>query len=73
MQPLDWIVIGVYLAGLLAMALVIGRRQASSTDYFLGGRQLSAPMLAASTLATNCLPPCLRHRPWPPNAPPTAC
>ena len=54
MQPLDWIVIGVYLAGLLAMALVIGRRQASPTDYFLGGRQLSAPMLAASTLATQC-------------------
>ena len=54
MQMIDWWVMGGYLMAMLFLAIYIGRKQRSSDDYFLGGRKLSAPALAASTLATQC-------------------
>ena len=54
MQILDWLVVWVYLIGLLAMAVYLSRKQGSSDDYFLGNHQLSAKALAASTIATQC-------------------
>lgn len=50
----DWIVVAVYLVGMLILAAWIGRRQRSSEDYFLGGRGLPPSALAASTIATQC-------------------
>ncbi len=39
---------------MFSIALVTGRRQKSSSDYFLAGRKFSSGSLAASTLATQC-------------------
>ena len=54
MALLDWIVVAVYLIGMLAIALTVGRRQKSREDYFLGGRHFPPSALAASTIATQC-------------------
>lgn len=54
MAPLDWIVISVYLLGMLGLALWLGRKQTSRRDYYLGGGTLSSPALATSILATQC-------------------
>jgi SSS family solute:Na+ symporter len=40
MLPLDWIVIAVYLASLVAMGLYFARREQSTEDFFLGGRRV---------------------------------
>tara|TARA_E500000075_G_C6974641_1_gene312847 strand:+ start:21 stop:1655 length:1635 start_codon:yes stop_codon:yes gene_type:complete len=54
MENLDWIVIFAYLLCMFSIALITGRRQKSSSDYFLAGRSFSSGSLAASTLATQC-------------------
>jgi len=54
MSVLDWLIIVLYLSGMLAMAAWLGRRQRSGTDYFLAGRGMSSTSLAASTVATQC-------------------
>ncbi len=54
MTNLDWGVMGAYLAGMLVLAAVIGRRQRNARDYFLAGNDMSSGSLAASTIATQC-------------------
>ncbi len=54
MQTLDWVVMAIYLSGMLWLALHIGRSQRGAKDYFLGGQQMSSGSLAASTIATQC-------------------
>jgi len=54
LASLDWWVVGLYLAGMLSLAVVLGRRQTSARDYYLGGGSLPAPALATSILATQC-------------------
>ena len=54
MELLDWSVVAVYLAAMLALAAWLGRRQRSGSDYFLAGRGMSSGSLAASTIATQC-------------------
>lgn len=54
MQPLDWIVVGVYIALVIGMAAWIGRRQKSEDDYYLAGRRMGAWPLALSMIATQC-------------------
>ena len=54
MSDLDWLIVTLYLSGMLALAAWLGRRQRSGTDYFLAGRGMSSGSLAASTLATQC-------------------
>ncbi len=53
MGPLDWTVIAVYCAAIVAMAVVVGRGQASRSDYYLGGRSVPAWQVACSILATQ--------------------
>ncbi len=54
MHTLDWLVIAVYLAGMLVLAFVLGRAQKSRRDYFLGGNHMGPLSLATSTMATQC-------------------
>ena len=54
MSPVDWLVVAAYLAGMLGLAVVVGRRQRSRRDYYLGGNRLSPWSLAISTIATQC-------------------
>jgi SSS family transporter len=51
---LDWIVIAVYLASMLALAWWLGRAQGSRRDYYLGGGTLPGWALAVSIIATQC-------------------
>lgn len=49
---LDHAVIAVYLAGMLAMGFWIARRQRSTEDFFVGGRNLPAWAVGISILAS---------------------
>ena len=53
MSPLDLAVIGSYLMVTLGLGLWISRRQASSSDYFLGARNLPAWAILLSIVATE--------------------
>jgi solute:Na+ symporter, SSS family len=53
LQPLDWLVVGAYLAAVLFIGLVVVRRQAGAEGYFLAGRQLRWPFIGASMFASN--------------------
>ena len=53
MAALDLVVIGVYLLATLGLGLWLTRRQSSSTDYFLGARDLPAWAILLSIVATE--------------------
>jgi SSS family solute:Na+ symporter len=52
MTELDIIILVLYIAGIMAMSLFIGRRQKNQEDYYLGGRKV-APWLVGSSMAAN--------------------
>ncbi|MBN2456260.1 MAG: sodium/solute symporter [Sedimentisphaerales bacterium] len=52
MQPLDWVVIGVYGLGMLAIGWYFSRRTKTSEDYMLGGRQMRFWMVGLSLFAS---------------------
>ncbi len=54
MTGVDWLVIGLYLGGMLCLAFYLGRRQSSREDYYLGGHRLPGWALATSIIATQC-------------------
>jgi len=53
LAPLDWAVIAVYLAGIIALGVWLGRGQKTTRDYFLGGRDLPWWGVALSIVATE--------------------
>lgn len=53
MASLDWVIIATYLLGMVAMSVVLGRGQKSSSDYYLGGRDLPWWALGLSIMATQ--------------------
>jgi len=53
-STLDWWVIGSYLAGMLLLAVGLGRHQHSREDYYLAGHGLPNWALATSIIATQC-------------------
>ncbi|MHC4985817.1 MAG: sodium:solute symporter family protein, partial [Planctomycetota bacterium] len=54
MTPLDWIIVGVYMAGMIVMSVWVGRKQANQRDYYITGNRVRALPLAMSTMATQC-------------------
>ena len=52
MSTLDYIIVGLYLTGLLILGLAF-RQQKDKKDYFLGGRTLAWPALTLSVMATQ--------------------
>ncbi|MBN2456261.1 MAG: sodium/solute symporter [Sedimentisphaerales bacterium] len=52
MQPLDWVVIGVYGIGMLIIGWYFSRRTKTSEDYMLGGRQMRSWMVGMSLFAS---------------------
>ena len=50
---LDWFVIVAYFAALLGLVLAVTRRQQTSTDYFLAGRNVGFFAIGASIFASN--------------------
>ncbi|MBD5782331.1 hypothetical protein IEN85_22720 [Pelagicoccus sp. NFK12] len=54
MHPLDWLIVIVYLAGVVALSVWIGLRQKQQSDYYLAGNRLGAWSIAGSMIATQC-------------------
>lgn len=53
MHVIDWIIIVVYLIGLIGLSRYLSRRQFDVEDYYLGGRRLSWWAVGLSTMATQ--------------------
>ena len=54
MQPLDWIVIGVFCCALIGIVVwVINQKNNNSADYFLGGKDATWIAIGASIFASN--------------------
>ena len=53
MTGIDWLVIAVYLAGVVAMGLWLGRKEEDMEDYFLGGRRIPWGAALLSMVATE--------------------
>ena len=57
MKPLDWVVIAIYMVGMLAVGEYYARRNRNTEDYLLGGRRMSSLAvglsLFASLMSTN--------------------
>ena len=53
MSPLDWIIIFLYLAGMVALSVYLARGQTSEADYYVGGRNLPWWAVGISTMATQ--------------------
>ena len=53
MNSLDWIIIIVYLCGMIGLSIFLGRSQSNEEDYFVGGRKLSWWAVGLSTMATQ--------------------
>ena len=52
MQILDWIVIGIYAAGMLAVGAYFSRKSKTSEDYLLGGRRMRSWTVGLSLFAS---------------------
>lgn len=53
MTGLDYLLFGLYMAGLLGIGLYFFRRNENHEDYYVGGRTMSAPHIGLSIVATD--------------------
>ncbi len=53
MATIDWIVLIAYIVLIIGMGWLVGRRQCTQLDYYLGGRSVPAWQVALSVLATQ--------------------
>lgn len=53
MNYLDWTVIAVYIAFLIALSAYLSKRQGTMEDYYLGGRTIPWWAIGVSTMATQ--------------------
>ncbi len=54
LSAIDWWIIALYLAGMIALSIYLARNQKNKKDYYLGGNNSSAWSIAISTMATQC-------------------
>jgi SSS family solute:Na+ symporter len=52
LNPLDWLIIIIYLGAMIGLSVSLGRNQSNEEDYFVGGRKLSWWAVGLSTMAT---------------------
>jgi hypothetical protein len=50
---IDWAIIGIYLAGLIALSAWLSRSQHSRADYYVAGRHTGPSPIAISVMATQ--------------------
>jgi SSS family solute:Na+ symporter len=48
----DWIIIGTYLAGMVAVGVLLAKRHVDFDDFFLAGRSLTTPILITTLIST---------------------
>ena len=53
MTSIDWVILIFYLIFIVSMSAVIGKRQKSQEDYYLGGRSMPSWQIAFSVMATQ--------------------
>ena len=53
LTSIDWLVVGAYFLVLLAIVVAVTRRQETTTDYFLAGRNVGFFAIGASIFASN--------------------
>jgi len=53
MSLLDWVIVIVYLLGMIALSVHLGRGQSDQEDYFVAGRTLPWWAIGLSTMATQ--------------------
>ncbi len=53
LSGIDWAVIGLYFSALLVLVLMVTRRNQTTTDYFLAGRNVGFFAIGASIFASN--------------------
>ena len=53
MNTFDWLVIILYMAGIVGFSLWLSRKQADTQDYYLGGRNIKWWQSGISTMATQ--------------------
>lgn len=51
--PIDWIIVGLYLASMVGTGLYFARRQKTTEDFFLAGRRIPVWAAAISIVATS--------------------
>ena len=54
MNLTDWMVVAVYIAGMIYMSYALGKKQEDMQSYYLGGNNLSWWAIGISTMATQC-------------------
>ena len=53
LATIDWVVIGVYVGGLVVLGLAVSRRHLGPADYFLASRATQWPAIGLAMLASN--------------------
>jgi SSS family transporter len=53
MNLLDWLIMGSYMVGMIALGAWLGRGQKSESDYFLAGKNMHWFPIGVSTMATQ--------------------
>ena len=48
----DWLVVGIYLTGMVAVGALLARRHVGFEDFFLAGRSLTTPILITTLIST---------------------
>ncbi len=51
---IDWLVIGLYIVGMIGLSIFLARGQKTGKDYYLGGNTIGYFPIAISTMATQC-------------------
>ncbi|NLO01495.1 MAG: sodium:solute symporter family protein, partial [Bacteroidales bacterium] len=53
MHWIDYVIFGIYLAGMLGIGFYFMRKNSSADDYFVGGRKMSSFHIGLSVVATD--------------------
>ncbi len=53
LQPIDWIVIALYFAGMVAVGLIVARKVSKTADYFLGNRSFNVWLVIGQALGVG--------------------
>ncbi|MEM9161000.1 MAG: hypothetical protein AAGB46_18270, partial [Verrucomicrobiota bacterium] len=54
MAALDWIVVFVYISGVVGLSVWVGAKQRGQADYYVAGNRMGAWPIAGSMIATQC-------------------